>query len=61
MKMMAGRPRAVNVEQISFEKLASNDDSVLETIEKAYSERGMGTLAIHGIPEYTDKRRKCLL
>jgi hypothetical protein len=50
-----GLPRAVSVIEVTREKLLqglSNQDNgdVLEIIDKAYSENGLGTLAISGIP-----------
>lgn len=55
------KPRSVEVMQISYERLTQDTDATLEVIDKAYSEKGMGTLAVSGIPGYAEKRRKALL
>ena len=34
---------------------------MLEMIEKAYSENGLGTLAISGVPGYMEYRRRALI
>ena len=34
---------------------------MLETIEEAYSENGLGTLAISGVPGYSEYRKRALL
>jgi hypothetical protein len=34
---------------------------MLEIIEKAYSENGLGTLAISGVPGYMEYRRRALI
>lgn len=58
-------PRSVEVTQIDFETLSSTDaqkqSSILETLDKAYSDNGLGTLAVRGIPGFAEKRRKALL
>ncbi len=54
-------PRSVEVTRLSYFKLLNDKDSVMEAIEKAYSENGLGTLAIEGVPDYSEKRRKALL
>jgi hypothetical protein len=37
-----------------------DSDDALEVIDRAYSENGIGTLAISGIPTYAEKRMKTL-
>ena len=54
--------RSVSVLQIPYQKLVQEDsDSMLETIEKAYSENGLGTLAISGVPGFMEYRKRALL
>jgi len=54
--------RKVNIIQVSYSKLLQEDsDDMLEIIEKAYSENGLGSLAISGVPNYMEKRKKALL
>lgn len=54
--------KSVNVLQIPYSKLIQDEsDSMLEIIEKAYSENGLGTLAISGVPGYMEYRRRALL
>jgi hypothetical protein len=52
-KQIGQLPRAVQVISITYDKLSSSkkdQSEVLEIIDKAYSENGLGTLAISGIP-----------
>jgi hypothetical protein len=54
--------RRVNITQVSYEKLLQADsDDMLEVIERAYSENGLGSLAISGVPQYMEHRKKTLL
>lgn len=41
--------------------LITDEDRSLEAIDRAYSDNGLGTLAIKGIPEFAEKRRQALL
>ena len=54
-------PRTVEVTRLSYFKLLNDRDSAMEAIDKAYSENGLGTLAIEGVPDYQERRRKALL
>jgi hypothetical protein len=38
-----------------------NTDAALEVIDKAYSQNGIGTLAISGVPGFLESRRSALL
>lgn len=54
--------RSVNIIQIPYSKLLQqNSDDMLEIIEKAYSENGIGSLAISGVPGYHEHRKRALL
>lgn len=58
----AAAVKSVSVLQIPYQKLVQEDsDSMLEIIEKAYSENGLGTLAISGVPGYIQYRRRALI
>lgn len=56
-----GLPRGVEVTKISYNKLVHDKDAALEAIDRAYSDNGLGTLAISEVPEYAEKRRKTLI
>ena len=61
-RQFASAVRSVNIIQIPYSKLKQEDsDDMLEIVEKAYSENGIGSLAISGVPGYTEYRRKTLL
>jgi isopenicillin N synthase-like dioxygenase len=55
------KPRTVEVARLTFNKLLNDKDATMEAIERAYSEHGLGTLAIEGVPGYCERRRKALL
>jgi isopenicillin N synthase-like dioxygenase len=57
----AGTLKNVQVIQVPYEVLTNHDsDEALEIIDRAYGENGIGTLAISGVPEYVEKRKKTL-
>jgi hypothetical protein len=61
-RLFGSAVRRVNIIQVPYSKLQQeNSDDMLEIIEKAYSENGLGSLAISGVPEYMEHRRKTLL
>jgi hypothetical protein len=52
----------VSILDVPYSKIADHtSDDALEIIEKAYSENGLGTLAISGVPDYSKKRKNALL
>lgn len=55
------KPRTVEVTRLAFSKLLTDKDATMEAIDRAYSEHGLGTLAIDGVPDYNEQRRKALL
>ena len=62
-RLFSSSIKKVNILQVPFSKLINEKDSddMLEVIEKAYSENGLGNLAISGVPGYMESRRKTLL
>ena len=47
--------------QMPYEVLIDHkSDNALEIIDMAYSDKGIGTLAISGLPGYAEKRRNTL-
>ena len=61
-RLFASAVKRVNIVEIPYSKLLQADsDGMLEVIEKAYSENGIGSLAISGVPGYMEYRRKTLL
>ena len=54
--------KSVQILQVPYEVLSNSNksDDALEYIDKAYSDNGIGTLAISGVPGYADKRRNTL-
>ena len=53
-----GGVKSVQIIQVPYELLVNhNSDEALEIIDKAYSDKGIGTLAISGVPGYAEKRR----
>lgn len=53
--------REVEVLQVPYSILTSGSDDALEAIDRAYSEKGLGTLAIRGVPGFAEKRKQTLL
>ena len=53
--------KKAQIVSIPFKKLLSNDESVMEQIDMAYSDKGLGALSISDVPTYADLRKKMLL
>ena len=53
--------KSVSIVQLPYNVLVNHkSDDALEIIDRAYSDNGIGSLAISGIPGYTDKRKRTL-
>ena len=54
-RLFTSNVRSIDILQIPYSKLMNtNNDDMLEIIEKAYSENGIGSLAISEVPGYME-------
>lgn len=53
--------KCVSIVQVPYNVLVNHkSDDALEIIDRAYSDKGIGSLAISGIPGYAEKRKRTL-
>lgn len=49
-----------NIVNVDFKMIQNNDKAVLEKIEEAYNDDGLGVMVVNNIPGYAEKRQRLL-